>query len=564
VPLLPAARFPSGCIENAFVIICGLCPKQKLFKEEKMNKRLRFVLCVLLALAVGGPAPAAESSPELDHIYVTPDGVSSGGCTETTPCDLRYAVEIRAGAGDIVYVESGTYSDATPGLSELLLIDKDLMLIGSCDFDANVCDSSKRDSILDAGNNKRALTIAGSGVEEVWVWGFTIFNGNADGISTGGCNPDFAPLSGCGGGIHAADLAYLYLRNNLFRSNLAGDVPHPGTDYGLGGGLYGEDIDAIRAEGNIFDVNYAAYRGLGLGGGVFLSHCGTASTELDFHDNVFRYNEVSTTHGGGGAGMYSYKDANLALENNIFVANNATQQQLIEGAGLLVDSSGFSIEGNIFTSNWGYSAFSVQGEDFEGELVWNHFWANDSAENAAIVGHGNLSIYHNFIGFFPGTGRGGSNTSISIHGDGVKTLSVHIWYNSLAMAGTGISIGPNAYVEIKRNILAHHTVEAINTSSSGGTSTWAVFNNLFHDNKANDVPGTHAIYGDPMFVNAAQGDFHLLASSPAIDRVDDGCPRYSQDIDGDMLPWVISNAATPFDLGADEFTYRQYLPLGMK
>jgi len=70
------------------------------------------------------------------------------------------------------------------------------------------------------------------------------------------------------------------------------------------------------------------------------------------------------------------------------------------------------------------------------------------------------------------------------------------------------------------------------------------------------------IVQDPQFVDGMQNDFHLMASSPAIDA---GTPvAVTTDIDGDARPQGLG-----YDMGADEFvtgvqSVRTYLPLILK
>jgi hypothetical protein len=346
-------------------------------------------------------------------------------------------------------------------------------------------------------------------------------------------------------------------------NNVAGDAPPHMSYLSLGGGLYLEEINALMAEGNEFKFNYAAFQGLGLGGGAFVLNSGTATTDLHFRDNYFHHNEVSTSHDGWGAGLMSTQDTNLVLESNRFTYNNVSQQRTIDGAAVYLDSSSFEMKNNYIADNEGFSTLYMEGGHFWGEVIWNHFWNNQTAYHIDIFGHGTVYVYHNFMGLQPVTHRGGAPTHIQVVGDGAYALAAIIRYNSMAYAGTGVSIGPDSDVVIDKNIFSDHYIEAINNSSATGSS-WSVVTNLFFDNAANDIPGSNPLYGNPGFVDALNGDLHLKASSAAIDRVVDAGPRYGMDIDGETLPIEIFSANTPFDLGADEFSYRHYLPLVMK
>ncbi len=527
-------------------------------------KKMRIFVGLALLLGFLVPPTPAAASPSGATLYVTPTGAASGDCTETAPCSLRYAVEMRACPGDIILVESGTYSDSTSGLDQLLYIDKGLRVFGSCDFTGSapfICDSRNHSSILDAGGNKRVVTIEGTGSESVYFWGFVLQNGNADGVPTGACNASlFAPLEGCGGGMNVSDIAYIHLRNNIFRNNVAGSAPVNMSYLSLGGGLYAEDVNGMFAEGNQFRFNYAAYNGLGLGGGAFVLNSGTASTEILFERNIFSYNEVSMTHDGWGGGLMSTQDTNLILDRNVFTYNNVIQDRLADGAAVHIDSSSFEMTNNFISQNEGFSTVHIEGGHFWGEAVWNQLQKNSVVSNVDIIGHGTLYLYHNFISMQPVTQRGGASSNVNISGDGAFMLAVMIRHNTISYGGFGINLNDNVDVYIDRNIIAYHDYDAIDNSGTTGTS-WLADSNLFWGNASTDITGTNPISGSPNFVDGPNGDLHLTVSSAAIDQAIDANPRYTFDIDGETIPVAIFSANTPFDIGADEFTHQIYLPM---
>ncbi|OGO15217.1 MAG: hypothetical protein A2Z14_08330 [Chloroflexi bacterium RBG_16_48_8] len=93
-------------------------------------------------------------------------------------------------------------------------------------------------------------------------------------------------------------------------------------------------------------------------------------------------------------------------------------------------------------------------------------------------------------------------------------------------------------VTIKNYILSSNVSEQISVTSN--LSHLVISHNLYH-NPASIGAGVnddHPVYGDPLFVDPAGGDFHLKANSPAMDAgVDVGLPY---------------NGAAP-DIGAYEF-----------
>ena len=95
---------------------------------------------------------------------------------------------------------------------------------------------------------------------------------------------------------------------------------------------------------------------------------------------------------------------------------------------------------------------------------------------------------------------------------------------------------------------------------SGTTSTHTISDNLFYNNTTYNTLGSPHYYEDPLLVNVANGDFHLLPGSGAIDKVT--AVDFDIDIDGGHRP--IGPGTTPYDLGADEFAWPTYLPIMMK
>jgi hypothetical protein len=66
--------------------------------------------------------------------------------------------------------------------------------------------------------------------------------------------------------------------------------------------------------------------------------------------------------------------------------------------------------------------------------------------------------------------------------------------------------------------------------------------------------------GDPFFVNAPAGDYRIQADSAARDRVNS--LGYAYDFEGDLRP--MGAGGTPYDVGADEFWWKVFLPLTIK
>jgi hypothetical protein len=107
-------------------------------------------------------------------------------------------------------------------------------------------------------------------------------------------------------------------------------------------------------------------------------------------------------------------------------------------------------------------------------------------------------------------------------------------------------------VALTNTIFADHsvgiTVTAGNTATLNGV-LW--YSNTINYGGEGYISVTNEYTGDPAF--AADG-YHLTRASAAIDKAVDA--RVNDDIDSDPRP-----QGSGYDLGADEFVYRIYLPV---
>jgi hypothetical protein len=120
----------------------------------------------------------------------------------------------------------------------------------------------------------------------------------------------------------------------------------------------------------------------------------------------------------------------------------------------------------------------------------------------------------------------------------IRNISIHnnVFYGN--DIGVDISAGDVDGVAIKNNIFLSNRYAQTDISSRINNLT--ISHNLYHQptSVGSGASDDSPVFGDPMFLNAPGGDFHLQANSPAIDAgVDVGLPY---------------NGAAP-DLGAFEY-----------
>jgi len=515
------------------------------------KSKIFFVILILLGsfLITGGDVKA---EPLTEYIYVTPSGTSNNNCSTLEPCDLRYAIDQVAESEDIIIVHSGTYYSELPSI-DLIFIDKSLTLWGSCEFDASTpfhCYPDQRSSVLDAETTKRVIRIEGTGVEDVYIDGLTIMRGDGTGMV-----PCYNGMSGCGAGVHATNIHKLTLNNNYIWDNVAG------ITNGVGGGLYAVDVDHVLVGENDFYFNQATETGLGGGGGAFVWMSGGPHA-IQFINNVIHGNETNTdnTLYSAGAGLLVYQCNNVQISGNAFEYNNAIQQNMdLQGTSLFLSSNtGNFVERNTFKNDWGTSVVALLGNNasYSG-ISRNKWWNNMVFYNLDLQGELNVDIFNNFLGrqLLSPASRGGASTLLTSEGDSTSAqVQADIHFNTFAGANYGIDIGEYSDVVIYSNIFTELTDAIL---LSGTTSSLYIDNNLFHNNLSSSTVGTHPIYEDPKLLDVANGDFHLLPGSGAIDRA--AASDFSEDIDGDFRP--MGSGPTPYDVGADEFQYKIFLPL---
>jgi hypothetical protein len=148
----------------------------------------------------------------------------------------------------------------------------------------------------------------------------------------------------------------------------------------------------------------------------------------------------------------------------------------------------------------------------------------------------------------------GFGSGLYIEGDSSRLLHTTIARN-LGGDGSGVHVAVSATVAMTNTIVVTHTVGI--TATAGSTATlngvlW--YGNTVNYGGKGTITVTHEYTGDPAF--AADG-YHLTCASAAIDKGVDA--RVYDDLDGDPRP-----VGRGYDLGADEFIFRTYLPIILK
>jgi uncharacterized membrane protein len=162
---------------------------------------------------------------------------------------------------------------------------------------------------------------------------------------------------------------------------------------------------------------------------------------------------------------------------------------------------------------------------------------------------GTLALWNNFI--YSNTALSGSGGGVYKAGGALSVVNDTLYANQAGASGGGVFDGGSGTLAITNTIVVSNSAASGGGIYSAGGSSLLDYNDVWHNTAASfpdsNVPtGAHSIAADPLFVDAAAGDLHIVSTSPCFDTADPNT-FLRTDIDGDIRP---SNQG--FDIGADE------------
>jgi predicted outer membrane repeat protein len=331
----------------------------------------------------------------------------------------------------------------------------------------------------------------------------------------------------------------------------------------------------------VFTNNSAAFRGGAIYEKVENSGiCAPVLTNCSFTGNTTTY------QGGGGI----YHSAGLLTLNNCTFTNNtafiAGAASILVGSVLATDCT---FSGNTATANSG--AINLLGTDVTSSFLRCNFSNNSTMGNGgailtastttseltvqfdrctfsgnSAVNGGALCTYGNpnaslNVGLTncrlfgnTATGRGGAICSNRNDGGGYTGCNQCTFYNNTAPAGGGGAMGTLDWAATQLHPLWYNCIAWNNSSTFGQTASGqgalGITYSLIQEAACpmGAACGTGVIYNkNPLFVNAAANNFHLLACSPAVNTALT-LPSVTIDFDGTARP---QNGS--YDMGVFEY-----------
>ncbi len=453
-----------------------------------------------------------------DSFYVAVNGSNANPGTEAQPwLTIQYAVD-HVGAGDTVFVQSGVYN-------ELVTFNQS----GSAGAYITLQNAPGASPVID-----------GSGLDEadmpaliklidknyIVIKGFELRNLTSS---------HFAAGIWCRGTSH-----HIEIRNNKIH-----DIEDPNSDGGChGAAFYGTNANAamhdIILDGNeIYNLKLKWSEACAFNGNV---RDFTVSNNV-IHD-VDNIAYVFIGFEGECEDCPNGENVDRARSGYVFdnIAYNVDSKDNPPYNGER-SADGFYVDGGmdiVFERNRAYQC------NIGFEVASEHGGKN--AENVKVR---NNFIYNNYVA---GLSTGGYDNTVgatdncyfvnnSFYNNHISTRPQDDW-------GAEILINYHAHNNVYENnsIYAAENYPRVLTVGTDNTGNSIDYNLYFGSNEG-DAPGSHSVFGDPLYVDAANGDLHISDGSPAINQGFNHPDSVMGTTDFDNQPRIVNSTV---DIGADE------------
>jgi hypothetical protein len=414
-----------------------------------------------------------------------PDNTGNGRTEATAKKSIQSAAYLATQPGDIVYIMNGTYSTSNSA-GDIVTIEQS----GSAGLPITYTKYPGHNPIINplAWNGIKIT----NGAKYITIDGLTIM-GNYDNLTLAGALAQPGGCSGHHSAVNPGSRISTYNGNGIFIQTGTGDaISHHVTVKNCiiyncpGGGMGSSQADYITLENNIVYTNakYGAFGGSGI----------SNLSARDIDNNTTDYKMIVRN--------------NIVYDNEMFVPWYGYNCEITDGNGIIFDSF----------NNTGIGQARYEGKS----LCENNVTYSNGGRGIHVFQSRNVTVINN-------TSYQNCKSSAMTDGDMTARKTHTIKYHN--------------------NIIYARSDRPI-TNRQTDTNTVASHNLYFGGNgtTSNTFGGSNNVTTDPKFTNAANGNFTLLANSPAINAGTNTAGLYSTtDILGIARPY-----STKPDIGAYE------------
>lgn len=402
-------------------------------------------------------------------------GAAPGGTgTAAAPYASINAAISAAKAGDVVQVAVGNYAENVALGSFASPASKHLSLLGGFDVGFSARDAGQYPTVINGGQINPAVQLHVNSSQVTTLDGFVLTGGVGLGTS-------WQDGNGHGGGVYAQVLGdgRVVISHNVIHGNRTRN--HTSAD-SRGGGVHASvatwssPLGLVRIEDNHIHDNEA-----GKGSGINISGRAAIVLRNRVDDN--------TSHHDHGGGIY-VSTGNTQVRHNLIRGNvvGATQGYGW-GGGIIIAAAGADLEGNLITDN--YTPTTGSGV----------FW-----DEGAVGTMKNDRIVRNRCPL-------GSRSGAAIYVDGGPGGPSHVVIENVTIAdhdcpgtapsGAAVVIEDGSSASFRNSILWGNTRDFATLSGGSFTVVWSL----------TQEAGQGNWHADPLFADAATGDYHLRSQS---------------------------------------------------
>jgi hypothetical protein len=205
----------------------------------------------------------------------------------------------------------------------------------------------------------------------------------------------------------------------------------------------------------------------------------------------------------------------------------------------------------IYVDAWDKHTYNIEVYNNIVHDINNHDCYTLASERGGLLE--NITLYNNI-----GYNAGENGITVSFNGDvavqPIKDITIinnTLYKNGSPNWGGGIVVG-NADIQnvvIRNNIVSQNIYYQIDVEPFVPIQQLTVDHNLIHGFRdyADEIKGSDAVEGDPLFVDASNANFHIKSNSPAIDA-GSSADAPATDFDGNLRP-----QGAGYDIGAYEY-----------